>query len=69
MESRHIRIGEDVWIGDNRVIMADVAFCNTVGAGAVVVDDVTRYSVAAGIAARVVGRRRQEICAWSEHSG
>ena len=69
LESRHIRIGEHVWIGADRVIMADAAEGNIVGAGAVVLDDVPRYSVAVAIPACAVGRRRYEICAWSEQSG
>ena len=58
-EPRRIRIGDDVWIGANAVIMADVGEGSIVGAGAIVVHDIPPYSVVVGNPARVIKRRSQ----------
>lgn len=67
--SRHIRwessellptkIGRDVWIGANAVILGGVTIGDgcVVGAGAVVTKDLPAYSVAMGVPAKVVRSR------------
>lgn len=56
-----IVIGDDVWIGANAVVVADVTIGShvVVAAGAVVTRDVPDYTVVAGVPARVVADRRQ----------
>ncbi|MFA5147182.1 MAG: acyltransferase [Candidatus Omnitrophota bacterium] len=55
-EGRTIRIGDDVWIGANAVILPGVTIGNgaVIGAGAVVDDNVPAYALAAGVPARVI---------------
>jgi len=55
-ESRPVRIGENVWIGDSAIVCKGVTIGDNsiVGAGAVVVNDVPPNTVAAGNPARVV---------------
>ncbi len=55
-----VHIGEDSWIGNQAIIMADVGKKCVIGAGSVVVDDIPDYSVAVGNPARVVRDRRDE---------
>lgn len=52
-------VGHDTWIGHGAIIMPNVAVGDgsIVGAGAVVTHDVPRYSVVAGVPARVVRQR------------
>lgn len=54
-----IRIGRDVWIGANAVILAGVHIGDgtVVAAGAIVTRDVAEYSVVAGVPARVIKSR------------
>lgn len=54
---RRIRIGDDCWIGAQCVVMEDVGTGSIIGAGAVVNHAVEPYSIAAGVPARVIGRR------------
>jgi carbonic anhydrase/acetyltransferase-like protein (isoleucine patch superfamily) len=53
------RIGNDVWIGDNVVIMAGLSVGNgaVIGAGAVVTHDVAPYSIIGGVPAREIRKR------------
>lgn len=57
-----IKIGNDVWIGMNAIIMPDVTIGNGViiGANTVVTKDVEAYSVVVGSPAKVVKRRFNE---------
>jgi virginiamycin A acetyltransferase len=48
-----VRIGANVWIGTNAVIMADVGDSSVIGAGAVVTRPIPELSLAAGVPARV----------------
>lgn len=52
-----IVIGDNVFIGDRSVVMADVGMCSIIGAGSVVVKPIPPYSVAVGNPARVVKKR------------
>lgn len=53
------KIGKDVWIGANAVILGGVTIGDgcVIGAGAVVTKDLPAYSVAMGVPARVVRTR------------
>lgn len=55
-----IHIGNDVWIGSNAVITADVRIADgtVVGAGAVVTRSTEPYSIVAGVPARKIGERK-----------
>ena len=57
-----IRIGRDVWIAANVIVLPDVTIGDgaVIAAGAVVSRNIPAYAVAAGVPARVV-RRRGEI--------
>ncbi len=61
-ENRKAKIGNDVWIGRNAIIIAGVNIGNgaIVGAGAVVTKDVPDYAVVAGVPARIVRYRFTE---------
>lgn len=52
-----IKIGNDVWIGANAVVMADIGNGSIVGAGAVVTKPVETYSIVAGNPARLIRKR------------
>lgn len=56
---RDVRIGEDVWIGANAVILPGVTIGNgaVVAAGAVVNRDVAPYTIVGGVPARAIGMR------------
>jgi acetyltransferase-like isoleucine patch superfamily enzyme len=55
-----IRIGEDTWIGNQSIIMANVGRKCVIGAGSVVVSDVPDYSIAAGNPAKVLRSREAQ---------
>ena len=54
-----IRIGDDVWIGANVVVLSDVSVGRgaVIGAGSVVTRDVAEYAIVAGVPAKAVGAR------------
>ena len=52
-----IRIGEDTWIGNCSIVMANVGRKCVVGAGSVVVADVPDYAIVAGNPAKVLRSR------------
>ncbi len=71
--SGEISIGNNVWIGDNAILLKGVSVGNgaVIGAQAVVTRDVAPYSVVAGSPAREIRKRltedeirRQEELAW-----
>ncbi|MCI0618682.1 acyltransferase, partial [bacterium] len=54
---KRIRVGDDVWIGANAVIMEEVGQGSIVGAGSVVTKKIEPYSIVAGIPARILRKR------------
>lgn len=54
-----ISIGEDSWIGNGALVMANVGAKCIVGAGSVVSDDVPDYSIVAGNPARIIKSRER----------
>ena len=52
-----IRVADDVWVGSNAVVMADIGEGAIVGAGAVVVDDVAESTIVGGVPARTIKQR------------
>jgi maltose O-acetyltransferase len=56
-----VKIGNDVWIGARVIIQPGVTVGNgaVIGSGAVVTNDVPPFAIAAGVPARVIGRRGQ----------
>lgn len=55
---KKVVIGEDTWIGNGALIMANVGRKCVVGAGSVVTTDVDDFSVIAGNPARLVRKRK-----------
>lgn len=53
----HITIGQDSWIGDRAVVLADVGKHCVIGAGAVVTKPIPDYAIAVGNPARVLRYR------------
>ena len=58
-ELKRIVIADDVWVGANAVVMANVDAGSIVGAGSVVVDDVEEYSIVGGVPARLIKSRER----------
>lgn len=56
-----IRIGDDVWIGANSVVMADVGQGSVIGAGSVITKPIPPFSIATGNPATVIRSRRESI--------
>lgn len=58
-EYKNITIGNDVWIGEDAYIMPGVTIGDgaIVGARAVVTKDVEKYSVVAGVPAKIINKR------------
>jgi acetyltransferase-like isoleucine patch superfamily enzyme len=52
-----IKIGNDVWVGNGAIIMADVSTGSVVAAGSVVTRTFEPYSIIAGVPAKVIGSR------------
>lgn len=57
--TRDVVVGDDVWIGDNAIILAGARIGDgaVVAAGSVVTRDVPRYSLVGGNPAKVIGSR------------
>ena len=54
-----ISIGEDCWIGNGAIIMANIGKKCVIGAGSVVINDIPDYSIAVGNPAKVIKHRKQ----------
>ncbi len=54
-----VTIGEDTWIGNGSLIMADIGKKCIIGAGSVVTKDVGDYSIVAGNPAKLIRKRTQ----------
>ncbi len=53
-----IKIGEDSWIGNGSLIMANIGKKCIIGAGSVVTKDIPDYSIAVGNPAKVIKNRK-----------
>jgi acetyltransferase-like isoleucine patch superfamily enzyme len=60
-ELTRVHIGAGVWVGSAAVVMADVGRDTVVGAGAVVTKPLPEGVIAAGVPARVLRSRREEV--------
>ena len=58
-EFPHLTIGEDTWIGERAIVLANVGRHCVVGAGSLVLDDLPDYAIAVGVPARIVKFRNQ----------
>lgn len=58
-EEKPVEIGDDVWLGDRVIVLPGVHIGegSVIGAGSIVTHDIPAYSVAAGVPARVIGKR------------
>lgn len=56
-EYSKVYIGEDSWVGNSSVVMADIGKKCVIGAGSVVVDKIDEFSIAAGNPAKVIKKR------------
>jgi acetyltransferase-like isoleucine patch superfamily enzyme len=54
-----ITIGQDTWIGDRTVVMADLGRHCVIGAGSVVTRPVPDYGIAVGVPAKVIRWRKE----------
>jgi serine acetyltransferase len=54
---RRIIVGQDTWIGDRAVVLADVGKHCVIGAGSVVTKAIPDYAVAVGVPAKVIRYR------------
>jgi virginiamycin A acetyltransferase len=55
-----IRIGEDTWIGNGAIVMANVGRKCVIGAGSVVTRELPDYCVVAGNPARIIRSRKSQ---------
>ena len=55
-----IRVGQNSWIGNGAIIMADLGKGCVVGSGSVVTKDIEDYSLAVGNPARVIRKLNQD---------
>jgi acetyltransferase-like isoleucine patch superfamily enzyme len=67
LESQPVKIGNDVWIGANAIIMGGITIGDgsVIGAGAVVTKDVEPYTIVGGVPAKLI-RQRFELDVISE---
>ena len=56
---QNISIGEDSWVGNGALIMANVGKKCIIGAGSVVIHDIPDYSIVAGNPAKIIKSRQQ----------
>jgi len=56
---KSITIGEDTWVGNGALIMANVGKKCIIGAGSVVISDIPNYSIVAGNPAKIIKSRKE----------
>lgn len=56
-QMKRIRIGDDIWIGANAIVMDNVGNGSIVGAGSVVTEEVEPYTIVAGNPAKIIRKR------------
>jgi acetyltransferase-like isoleucine patch superfamily enzyme len=61
---RRVTIGQDSWIGEHAVVMANVGRHCVIGAGAVVVKPIPDFAIAVGVPAKVISYRG----GWSQEA-
>ena len=63
VEKKFIIIEDDCWIGTNSVVLAGVTVGrgSVIAAGSVVTKDIPPYSVVAGVPAKIIKKRREEV--------
>lgn len=64
VERSHCQIGDDVWVGHNAVILPTVTSIGrgaVIAAGAIVTKNVPSYSIVAGVPAKVISKRFNEV--------
>ena len=59
-EYPRVTIGEDSWIGERAVVLADVGAHCVIGAGALVLESIPDYAIAVGVPAKVVKFRNNK---------
>jgi len=59
-EFKKISIGEDTWVGNGAIIMADIGKKCIIGAGSVVIKDVPDYSIVGGNPAKIIKNRLKD---------
>jgi acetyltransferase-like isoleucine patch superfamily enzyme len=67
-EYPRVMIGEDSWIGDRAIVMADLGKHSVMGAGAVVTKAMPDFAIAAGNPAQIKGFREASVPAAVEAS-
>jgi len=55
-----ISIGEDCWVGNGSLVMANIGDKCIIGAGSVAIDDIPAFSIAVGNPARITKSRLPE---------
>jgi virginiamycin A acetyltransferase len=65
--SPKVTIGEDCWVGNGALIMANIGDKCIVGAASVVTKDIPDYSIVAGNPAKIIRNRKDMF--WSTLTG
>lgn len=58
-EFPRVTVGEDSWIGERAIVLADVGRHCVIGAGALVLESIPDYAIAVGVPAKVVKFRKK----------